>query len=98
MENIQKIIGELFKVHNTWGLMNKPECKEQFLTKVLNKLKSEIKIHCNIGRVSKSYYFMDEENTYFCYVTKQGIIKVVLNQRLNINRGTWFKIHEIKIV
>ncbi len=95
MENIQKIVGEHFKVHNTWDLLNKPECQEKYLTKVLNTLKSEIKKHCNIGRVSKSYLVETGDTTYFCYVTKQEIINVVLLQGLNINRGTWFKIDEI---
>jgi hypothetical protein len=107
MENISNLTDRSFKVHNTWDFQTKWETggKELMLQKILLTLKTVIKGRYDLGRVSKMYYeqgnWKSEEGktaTFFYYETKQGKVSVVLAQGMNLNRGTWYRIVEIKFV
>jgi hypothetical protein len=101
MENVTTKIDKSFKAHNTWGLHAtwNEGGKEKFMTKILNTLKSTLKEGTDLGRIKRSY--IDDSNTditWFCYETKDNTIRVSLMRGMNLNRGTWFRIDEIKIV
>jgi hypothetical protein len=106
MENISNLTDHSFKVHNTWDFYQKWETggMELMLQKTLLTLKTVIKGGYDLGRVSKMYY--EQANyksvtypiTFFYYETKKGKVSVVLAQGMNLNRGTWYRIAEIKFV
>jgi len=100
METLLKKTGHSFKIHNTWGLIQTFEegGREIFNNKILVGLKQVIKDGTDLGRISKSYIESEDGVSWFNYKTKDNTIKVSVVLNCNINRGTWFKIREIKVV
>lgn len=100
METLLKKTGNSFKIHNTWGLIQTFEegGREIFNNKILVGLKQVIKEGTDLGRISKSYIESEDGVSWFNYKTKDNTIKVSVVLNCNINRGTWFKIREIKVV
>ena len=103
IENGRNILtkqGKSFKVHNTWGLHAtwNDGGQEKLMTKILNTLKSTLKDGTDLGRVKRSYIEDSDDVLWFCYETKDNTIRVSLYGGMNLNRGTWYNINEIKIV
>jgi hypothetical protein len=102
--NTSQLTGVSFKVHNTWGFQNiwNEGGKELMINKILATLKKVIKDRIDIGRVSKMYVEQGEHDgqtfSILYYETKDFKVSVKLNQGLNLNGGTWYKISEIKFV
>ena len=101
MENILTKQDTSFKVHNTWGFVStwNEGGKEKLMTKILTTLKSTLKEGTDLGRIKKSYIDRTDNDVFwFCYETKENTIRVSLCGGSHINRGTWYRISEIKIV
>jgi hypothetical protein len=100
METLLKKTGTSFKVHNTWSLIQTFEegGREIFKDKIMVVLKKVIKEGTDLGRISKSYIESEDGISWFNYKTKDKTIKVSVVLNCNLNRGTWFKIREIKLV
>jgi hypothetical protein len=100
METLLKKTGQSFKIYNTTSLILTHDRggREILNEKILVGLKKVIKEGTDLGRVTKSYIESVDNISWFNYKTKDKTIKVSIVHNANINGGSWFKIHEIKVV
>lgn len=99
MKNIKSKIGQDIKVHNTWDFIKTWDDggRENYLDKILKRIKSFLKEGTDLGRVKKCYVKTDEEYDWFYYHINDMVIKVSISYGLNLNGGTWITIDEIII-
>lgn len=88
-------IGVSFKIHNTWGFLKTwlDGGKEKYNDKLLKGIKTFLKDGTDLGIIKRSYY----HSGWFCYETKNNTIWVSVKFGMNLNRGTWISIDEIKV-
>jgi hypothetical protein len=100
METVLKKMGNSFKIHNTWNLIQtyNEGGRDIFNEKILTGLKQVLKNETDLGRISKSYIDKEDGISWFNYKTKEKTIKVSLQHNCNLNGGSWFKIDKIKFV
>ena len=96
MENtIKNKIGKNLKINNTWELLEtwNEGGEEKFNDKVLKGIKTFLKDGTDLGRIKKSYI----NSGLFCYETTNNIIEISVRVGMNLNRGTWIEITDIKV-